>query len=107
MEGQRDRDADRFQATVAGRGNLGARILPPPHAAPRVSLSPLRDPARTSVQAQARVRPAPRRPGRVWARSAGSSSRISTAVSTCGRRGVGAVAGGRRLGAPWCGLAKH
>lgn len=43
------------------------------------------------------MRPAPRTPGRVWARSEGSSSRISTAVSTCGTADSG-------LGPGWKGI---
>lgn len=68
--------------------------MPGSHLLHPVSLRHLRDPARTSVQAQALARPAPRKPGWVWARSAGSSSRISTAVSTC-RRGDHGPAEGR------------
>lgn len=79
-----------------------ARRTPPP--AP-VSLRHLRDPARTSVQAQALARPAARKPGWVWARSAGSSFRTSTAVSTCRRGDLGSAEGrGGFWGSGW-GLA--
>lgn len=75
MRGERDRDGDP-ERRGEGLGDSRGEGEDGP---------PVRPPACTSVQAQARLRPAPRRPGRVWARSAGSSSRISTPVSTCGR----------------------
>lgn len=73
---------------------MGPRVRPASASASPASPD-LRDPARTSIQAQARWRPAPRRPGSVCARSAGSSSRISTPVSTCGRGDRGRPGGPR------------
>lgn len=94
---QTHRDGWRGWATVAGRAKLSTRVrLLSPSAASRVSLPHLLHRMRTLAQAQARARPAPRRPGRVWALSAGSSSRISTAVSTCGRGDHGCFGGPRR-----------
>lgn len=74
----------RRRGTAEFEGSLGERVGP--RAVPSLSLPPHATPChptlRTSAQARARARPAPRSPRSACARSAGNSSRISSALST-------------------------